>query len=612
MDIKNSVNAARLLYEGMIKGKTNFAQIPCTPGKTVLGTEEKSAFSSASPEWMGLSGKAVLSLARALSSEKDANVHTCLLLCGGKRVFEGSAEGYSARMPHATFSLAKTVVGLAIGMLIEDGRLSLDDKVVSFFPDQLPKLLSKRTRALTVKHLLTMSSGIVFNEAGAVVEENWIRSFFESAVRFAPGSRFAYNSMNSYMLAAIVTRLTGRSLSDFLRERLWDPLGVENAFWELCPRGIEKGGWGLYLSPESMAKLGLLLLRGGVYGGRRILSEEWVKEMTAAQISVPDAVGPYHYGYHVWVHKTDGSFLLNGMLGQNTRVDPRTDTVLTVTAGDTCVFQDAYSMLAALPILEKMEKGRRRLPSLRIQRALKKEAAHFGEEGGWLSPRGERHERAREAAREEQLAAQGLYRTHYVSENNTGILPFITRLIQNNHSAGLSALTLSKDGEVLVLTFKEGKELYTVRAGWHKMLHGTLNVRGERYRACAAYEISMDEHRLPVLKIQLSYPELAGTQCFTVRAVKDGFALHVFERPGFSFVERLVDSASVLAGEENGMIDFVTSKINIESLMARMKKTLAPTLALSQKPLPHHAEGSEEDGELSAFLRAVEQAEKKK
>ena len=296
MDLKNNLNAAILAYEGLIQGKTDFAKIPFYPQKTELAekdTDKKPV--RVAPERTGISSRRLLSLVEKLSASHDAAVHSVYMLSSGKCVLAFSAPGYDVYTPHTTFSMCKTVTGLAVGMLIDDGLLSLSDRVYTFFPEEKPLLLSARTRALTVEHLITMRSGVSFSEAGAVVETEWIKSFLSSAVRFTPGKKFAYNSMNSYMLAAIVTRVTGRSLTDFLNERLFLPLGIQNVFWEKSPEGIEKGGWGLYLSACSMAKLGQLFLDGGVYGGKRIISEKWIREATKRRVSVPDEVGKYDY-----------------------------------------------------------------------------------------------------------------------------------------------------------------------------------------------------------------------------------------------------------------------------------------------------------------------------
>ena len=591
MDLKNNINAALLVYEGLIKGKADFARLPFYPQKTVLMEKDKgAAFPKASPERTGLSSLRLYTMLKKLSASHDACVHSIFMLSDGKEVLSASAPGYDTKMPHATFSMCKTVTGLAIGMLADDGLLSLDDKVYRFFPEEKPLLLSARTRAITVEHLLTMRSGVSFSEPGAVVEDKWIASFLGSAVRFTPGKKFAYNSMNSYMLSAIVTRVTGRSLSDFLEERLFSPLDIQNVFWEKCPLGIEKGGWGLYLSAESMAKLGQLFLNGGVYNGKRIISEAYVRAATARQVAVSDAIGKYDYGYHLWVHKENESYLFNGMLGQNVRVDPRTNTVLAITAGDTCLFQTAHSLLAAEWALEGTEKGKPRCASPAARLRLLSAQKNFGKEGAWLSYRKKRSQRRQEAA----FADYNLFSEHSVSANNAGILPMLVRLVQNNHSGGLRDVALQKkDGDIL-LTFSEGGESYTVLAKRNRLAEGILSVHGELFRIACGFCFSRDEGRAPILKVQILFPELASDRRLVFRICDGHLTLSLSESPDFTFVEKLMTSAHLATGQSSGLMDFLQEKINLDGLLLRMSTVFSPILRLKSLSVPIDATGTDD------------------
>ena len=583
MDLKNNVNAALLVYEGLVKGKTDFAKLPFYPQKLrLMETDKENRFVKTSPERTGLDSRRITAMLERLSASHDAALHSIFMLSDGKEVLSASAPGYSVTMPHATFSMCKTVTGLAIGMLVDDGLLSLSDKVYTFFPEEKPLLLSARTRAITVEHLLSMRSGVSFNEAGAVVESKWINSFLSSAVRFTPGKKFAYNSMNSYMLAAIVTRVTGRSLSAFLEERLFAPLGIKNAFWEKSPEGIEKGGWGLYLSAISMAKLGQLFLDGGTYNGERIISEAWLNEMTKRHVSVSDAIGKYDYGYHLWVHKTNESYLFNGMLGQNVRVDPRTRTVIAITAGDTCLFQTAHSLLAAEWALESAEKGKPRPASPFARLRLRRAERDFGKEGAWLPYKRSREEKRLAAA----LRAHSLFSEHSVSTNNAGLLPMLVRLVQNNHTGGLRDVTLrERDGDIL-LTFSERDECYTVCAGHNKLIHSSLSVHGELYRIACGYAFARDEGRAPILKIQIIFPELCSERRLVFRVMDGHLTLSLSEAPDFTFVEKLMTSAHLATGQGGGFMEFLQEKLNLDALLLRASTVFAPVLRLKSLSTP--------------------------
>ena len=162
-----------------------------------------------------------------------------------------------------------------------------------------------------------MRAGVIFGEAEALSEQDWVRAFLNSSLKGEPGTEFYYNSLNTYMLSAIVLRKTGKKLTDFLQERLFGPMGITDILWETCPSGIEKGGWGLYIRPEDIAKLGQLVMDEGMWHGQQLISAEYIRTATAAHASPPPELGDFDYGYQIWVGRKTPAFLFNGMLGQN-------------------------------------------------------------------------------------------------------------------------------------------------------------------------------------------------------------------------------------------------------------------------------------------------------
>jgi hypothetical protein len=226
-------------------------------------------------------------------------------------------------------------------MLVDDGKLSVDDLVLSFFADDAPTKPSANLAAMRVRHLLSMSTGHAEDTTGALHQRrdrNWARAFLAQPVEHAPGTHFLYNSGATYMLSAIVQRITGVTLLDYLTPRLMLPLGIEGATWDTCPRGVNVGGWGLSIKTEDIAKFGQLYLQKGVWQGTRILSEAWVDEATSKHVSNesddPEAPVDWQqgYGYQFWrcrhnAYRGDGAF------GQFCIVMPRQDAVLAITAG---------------------------------------------------------------------------------------------------------------------------------------------------------------------------------------------------------------------------------------------------------------------------------------
>ncbi|MBO5755137.1 MAG: serine hydrolase [Clostridia bacterium] len=580
MDLINMMGAAKLLYDGMVKDKADFAPIPYLPQKTFLQeTVTKNPFPPSSPARVGMDGRLLLSAVRELSRTANAGVHSCLVVTDGKCLFDASAPGFSTGLAHATFSMCKTVTALAIGMLIDDGRLLLSDRVYRFFPEYTPNLLQGRMRSLTVAHLLTMTSGVTFAEIGAAVETDYARSYFESIIKSEPGTVFAYNSMNSYILAALVCRVTGKSLTDFLEERLWKPMDITDAFWEKCPQGVEKGGWGLYLSPYSMAKIGMLLLRDGLWQGKRIVSENWIRHMVTPIGLVPEHIGHFDYGSHVWVHRKDGSYLLNGMLGQNVWVCPALDTVVVLTAGENALFQDGNTLNIFLRAFVGERAVAPRLGSPFTALALRREEKRFCRNSLWLSPKADRAEKKAERA----FLLPALLGEHSLPENNSGLLPLVYRLMQSNHGEGIHKVTVEKAGKNLLrFTFSEGEAVFSFLAGHHRYHPHVTRAREEVYRTAAAYAFGTDEDRLPILKVALHFPELASVRRLIFRRGEDGYLLTLSEAPGFDVVENLL---SLDAGN-SPLTQFIKEKLNFGLLLLKAENHFRPTFPLSRGERP--------------------------
>jgi CubicO group peptidase (beta-lactamase class C family) len=238
------------------------------------------------------------------------------------------------------FSLSKSFTSTAIGLAVAEGRLSVDEPVLKFFPNDAPAQPSENLKRMTVKHLLSMNTGHTEDTTGHLREaadENWPRAFLELPVDKAPGSHFLYNTGATYMLSAIITKLTGVSLLEYLTPRLFVPLGIKNATWETDPKGINTGGFGLAVTTEDIARLGQLYLQRGVWNGTRILSEAWVAE---AQFPHSDnnngtQTNPdwtQGYGYQFWRCQHNG-YRGDGAFGQYCVIMPDQDIVLAITSG---------------------------------------------------------------------------------------------------------------------------------------------------------------------------------------------------------------------------------------------------------------------------------------
>ncbi len=295
------------------------------------------ALARISPEAAGIAPEAVLAFIDAVE-QRLGGLHSFMLLRHGSVAAEGWWAPYAPYIPHVLYSLSKSFASTAVGFAVAEGRLTVDDRVVSFFPDELPSRVDDNLAAMRVKDLLTMSTGHDQDATGRVLaaaDGDWVRAFLSLPVEHAPGSKFVYNSAATYMLSAIVQKLAGMRIVEYLRPRLFDPLGIEGAIWDTCPRGIDTGGWGLRLKTEDIARFGQCYLQKGKWGGRRILPLAWLNEATCKQVSNGDGGASdwaQGYGYQFWrcrhnAYRGDGAF------GQYCVVMPEQDAVLAITSG---------------------------------------------------------------------------------------------------------------------------------------------------------------------------------------------------------------------------------------------------------------------------------------
>ncbi|SHN07237.1 CubicO group peptidase, beta-lactamase class C family [Cyclobacterium lianum] len=280
------------------------------------------------------------------SHEQD--LHSLMILRNGKVVFEHWLGDNAANKSHVMFSVSKTFTATAIGFAVQEGLLSISDKVISFFPDKLPREISPNLQALEIRHLLTMSVGHDVDPTGILRERadsDWAEAFLAFPIPHKPGKQFVYNSLATYMLSAILTKASGERLVDYLQSRLFKPLGITGATWDESPQGIAIGGWGLKVKTEDMAKLGLLYLQKGEWKGKQLLAESWFEEATSKQVrSLPAGVKRENlkvkakdsdwlqgYGYQLW-RSRHNSYRADGRDGQFILILPEKNAVIVTTA----------------------------------------------------------------------------------------------------------------------------------------------------------------------------------------------------------------------------------------------------------------------------------------
>jgi CubicO group peptidase (beta-lactamase class C family) len=297
----------------------------------------KTYLEQSTPEAQGISSAAILAFVDAVE-QAELELHSMMLVRHGQVVAKGWWTPYAAETPHMLFSLSKSFTSTAVGMAVAEGLLSVDDRVVGFFPDDLPGQVDDNLAAMTVYNLLTMNTGHDKDTTGAFFQApdgNWAKGFLSLPVEHVPGTHFVYNSGATYMLSAIVQKLTGQTLLDYLTPRLFEPLGIEGATWQSCPRGINVGGWGLKIKTDDIANFGQLYLQEGNWQGQPLISPAWVAAATSAQVPNGPSDNPdwaQGYGYQFWRCRHD-AYRGDGAFGQFCVVMPDQDAVLAITSG---------------------------------------------------------------------------------------------------------------------------------------------------------------------------------------------------------------------------------------------------------------------------------------
>lgn len=284
------------------------------------------------PEEQGVSSAQVRAFVEA-ADQKITSMHSFMLVRHGRVVAEGWWKPEAADKPHVLWSLSKSFASTAVGLAVAEGKFSIDDPVLKFFPEDAPASPSDNLQAMRVRDLLTMSAGHD-KEVRLTREEPWTRTFLAHPVPAKPGERFLYNTPATYMLSAIVQKTTGQTVLDYLRPRLFEPLGIDNPQWGESPQGISLGGYGLSVRTEDIAKFGQLYLQKGQWQGRPLLPAAWIEQATAKQVSNgsnPEKDWEQGYGFQFWRCR-HGAYRGDGKDGQFCIVLPEHDAVVAMTA----------------------------------------------------------------------------------------------------------------------------------------------------------------------------------------------------------------------------------------------------------------------------------------
>jgi hypothetical protein len=319
-----------------------------------LAAQTKEGLPRSAPETQGVSSRGISDFLDAAGKSKN-EFHSFMFLRHGKVIAEGWWNPYRSDLKHSLYSVSKSFTSTAIGFAVSEGRMSVNDKIISFFPGDLPDSIPPYLSALTVKDMLSMLEGQNPDPTFSVTsrDSNWVKAFLALPIVHKPGTEFLYNTLGVYVLSAIVQKVTGEKVIDYLTPRLFQPLGIRGMDWEVSPQGINTGGWGLRLKTEDMAKVGQLYLQKGKWNGRQLLPQAWIE----AAVTSRNDQGPewashtprdssdwrQGYGYLFWRCRHN-AFRADGAMGQYIIVMPDEDAVIAITC-ETPDMQDEINLV---------------------------------------------------------------------------------------------------------------------------------------------------------------------------------------------------------------------------------------------------------------------------
>ena len=610
------------MVTNMILGKTggiskvDFVpqKIRCPEPQSIVYENPGQTFPRNTPESQGIHSEHLRNLVEELAYSPDTDMHHFMVLRHGNVICETDFAPYRKGIWHITHSMCKSITGMAAGLLIDEGKLDLSENIYKIFHDKGSTWAKIFRPEVTVENLMTMTSGVTFNESGIVSGNDWLESYLNAPVSEKPGTKFQYNSLNSYVLSAIITERTGMPMDEYLKPRLFDPLGITDYLWEKCPRGITKGGWGLFMHTEDMAKLGQLYLNKGKWNGKQIIPESWAEASVTKKVDSIE--GTYGYGYQLWMEERPGSFEYNGMLGQNVLIYPDVDMVIVTNAGNEELFQDNVMLniirkyfpvdwmpketLPENPIAyAKLQELTERLAGKRLKNDQYYNSALIIRKGGWKKNSSKYRVRERqteiEKAQNQQihLLTDLLDGTCYEMEQaSVGLFPLVMQVMHNNMTDGISKINFYKKRtkelqQTLILCFQEGEESIELEMGWNQYIENKLSIHGETYLVAVKGELSSDVDDNPVLKVEIVYLEEAMRRKLYVTFVKDTSASKLitpeyieikwYESPGKALIMEGMESITTEV-TKHPIYSRIRENGGIDLLYRLMEQTIEPVI----------------------------------
>ena len=526
--------------------------LPPNAGKPLFYCSmNESKMPSAVPEEQGISSRDIASFLEEINKDQTLNMHDVIIVRNGRIICEAYFGAHRSGIWKATFSACKSVVSIAIGMLIDEGKLDYTTTLEDLFPKEMRSLTKLRIKNISIYDLLTMRTGMTtLEETGAMNEKELFKAFINTPLSYDPGKKFFYNSTNTYVLSYIINKVSGEGLADYLDKRLFAPLGIKDYYWAKSAEDVEFGGWGLYITPCDFAKIGCMLLNGGTWEGNRIVSEKYVKNATRMHAKSNDSSYGFNYGLQMWTSAREDQFLFNGMLGQNVWCFKNNGIVIVSNAGNDELFQQSnffalvnkYFDKEFPSKIEKCNADKKYLDKVVKNIATSKifDTLSFFERKkyqlGYL-PRECRELNGRVLYSKDKRMA------------TVGILPLVWQVIENNYSQGFESLGFEVDDGKFFAIYNQKDESYRFEIGFAEPKYTNISIHGTPFYIGATGCFADNEDGKRVFKIRVDFLE---TPCSLILKLvyNDGyFEVQQKELPGKIFVlDKIMGIKQSIAG----------------------------------------------------------------
>lgn len=594
MAVGNKVRVFNYLFKILSEDRNNL--LPYTfaqkPDFKALASPDYLPIST--PTLEGLTNQQIQDFFNELNQNKGVNLHATMVVKNGKTIVKATYSPYEADIWNTTHSLCKTITAFAVGLAIKEGYFGLDDNVHELLVGKPSLFTATGFRQLTVKHLLMMTSGVNFRETSIVSTANWTDGFLRADFNFLPGTDFQYNSMNTYILAKIISLKTGMGLMEFLTPRLFEPLKIKNVTWEKSPEGVEKAGWGMYLTLEAMAKIGQLVLQLGTWEvdgvDKQIIPQSWLRDMF-----YPHTLTTKHrenYGYQVWLGKHAKYYCFSGLFGQMIYINPQYNLVVAFTSGNNNVF-NSTDMIAAIEnhLFDKIEfkEGKQDISKASLTdflKTLRYRDYHLmvKNEINPMQPTNtesffEKVKHFFGNKKEMMVVADELpdalqavnNRKYNFTANQVGVLPVIIQMMNGNYAKGIEQVKFELQHDRVILHWQEKGNHLIIPVGLYEPIKTTLKIGTESFIVSSFTTLATDEDDNFVLKMNICFLETSSVReikCFFLDETNE-VLLKFAENPSVAYLTRNVlaqissSESNSFFGKDNGYVKFMLERLTL-------------------------------------------------